>query len=296
MLDTFFYTWKNYRCACEIQFPTKQNTAGTPLLLIHPIGVGLSRKFWHPFCQEWYNSGRTNPIYNPDLLGCGESDRPPIAYSPEDWARQLQYLIQTAIQKPVILVIQGALFPVGIELIKRQSNLIQGLVLSGPPAWKLMTTATSPRKQKPAWNLFFNTPAGTLFYRYARRRQFLQSFSVRQLFAEADAVGDPWLSMLERGSANLDSRYAVFSFLAGFWRRNYAEDINAIAQPTLAIFGEKTSSISRTGASETAQQRLDAYQQQIPNCRGKIVSGRNIPPYESTAEFVAAVGEFAGRF
>lgn len=294
MFPTFFYSWKNYRCAYEAQFPRQKATTGTPIVLVHPIGVGLSRQFWYPFCQEWYESGRTNPIYNPDLLGCGESDRPAVAYSPKDWAQQLQCFIQTVIQKPVILIVQGALLPVGVELIKRQPNLIERLVLSGPPAWKLMATATSPTQQKLVWNLFFNTLAGNLFYRYARRRQFLQSFSVRQLFAAAEAVDEQWLSMLQQGAANLDSRYAVFSFLAGFWRQDYGTAIGEISQPTLVIFGEAASSISRTGASATPQQRLEAYVRNIPNGQGKIISGRNVPPYESTEEFVAAVAEFVG--
>ena len=108
--STQFYTWKNYRCAYEHYTPNVgEDRHNTPLLLIHPIGVGLSRRFWHRFCNAWYQSKRTNSIYNPDLLGCGESDMPHIAYTPADWAAQLQHFLQTVIQKPVTLVVQGAL-------------------------------------------------------------------------------------------------------------------------------------------------------------------------------------------
>ncbi|NEO28660.1 MAG: alpha/beta hydrolase, partial [Kamptonema sp. SIO4C4] len=70
---TQYYTWKKYQCAYE---PHNADNPGTPLILIHPIGVGLSRQFWQRFIKEWYNQGNTNPIYNPDLLGCGESAMP----------------------------------------------------------------------------------------------------------------------------------------------------------------------------------------------------------------------------
>jgi hypothetical protein len=43
-------------------------------------------------------------------------------------------LFTNSVQKPVILVAQGALFPVAIELVQREALFIAGLVLSGPPA------------------------------------------------------------------------------------------------------------------------------------------------------------------
>ena len=55
------------------------------------------------------------------------------------------------------------------------------------------------------------------------------------------------------------SRYAVFSFLAGFWREDYTSAITNIAQPTLVVFGKQASSISREGKTETPQERLNNY-------------------------------------
>jgi hypothetical protein len=40
---TQFYTWQNYPCAYEVHQPINSDPEGIPLLLIHPIGVGLSR-------------------------------------------------------------------------------------------------------------------------------------------------------------------------------------------------------------------------------------------------------------
>jgi hypothetical protein len=84
----------------------------------------------------------------------------------------------------------------------------------------VMTQATGVRQQKITWNLL-DSPLGTAFYFYARRPQFLSSFSTRQLFASSDRVDSEWLDLLVKGAVNPASRYAVFSFLAGFWRQNY---------------------------------------------------------------------------
>ena len=291
--ETQFYEWQNHRCAYEVwTAPETQEEHTTPLLLIHPIGVGLSRRFWDRFCPEWFAAGRSNSIYNPDLLGCGESDMPHQAYRSEVWAEQLQHFIQTIVREPVIVVVQGALFPVAISLFQRiESSLIRGMILAGPPAWKIMITPTADWKQQLTWK-FLSSPAGKAFYRYARRRNFLRSFSDRQLFAAAAEVDNQWLDTLEAGAKNPDSRYAVFSFLAGFWRQNYAIDIANLNVPVLVVIGEEASSISRTGKGEPPEQRLGDYLQHLPRGQGMEISGRNVLPYESTPTFVTAITPF----
>ena len=290
-----FYTWRGYRCAYELYVPDNPTAdSGIPLVLLHPIGVGLSRYFWHRFCRQWRKTGHNNPIYNPDLLGCGESEMPRAAYRPTDWAEQLHYFLQTIVKQPVILLVQGAELPVALALVQRQAepNYIQGLVLSGPPAWSLITTGTPAWQNKLSWNIL-DSPVGSAFYRYARRRQFLRSFSERQLFAQSSQIDAQWLDTLEDGAVNLDSRYAVFSFLAGFWRENYENAIASISQPTLVVVGEKASSISRKGKSETPEERITQYLKHLPRGQGRKISGRNVLPYESTDEFVEVAAEFA---
>lgn len=291
--ETQFYTWNDYQCAYEVLSPMATNkTSPVALLLIHPIGVGLSRKFWYRFCQQWQGRSVDETVYNPDLLGCGESALPRVAYTPEDFAAPLQELIEMEIKKPVVVISQGASFPITLALLGlKPSPEIAGLILAGPPAWSIITQEKSARQQRLLWNLF-NSPIGGLFYRYARRRNFLQSFSVRQLFEKAEDVDQEWLDMLENGAADLNTRHAVFAFLAGFWRRNYESAIAQISQPTLVLMGETASSISRDSAVESAQERIDSYCNVLPNGQGKILPGRNVLPYESTTAFTTACEEF----
>ena len=298
-----FYNWNDHRCA----FEQTSGDGKVALLLIHPIGVGLSSEYWHPFIQQWQaSSAVSNPIYNLDLLGCGQSDMPRQALTPYDWAEQVAYFIETIATQPVVLVVQGALLPVAVELMTmpRAAKNVAGMVLSGPPAWRLMTTPTAPWKQALAWQ-FFTSPLGNLFYRYARREKFLRSFSERQLFEQPKDVDERWLSMLDEGAKNMDSRYAVFSFLAGFWRQDYAAKVAQIQQPVLIVMGENASTIDRKTAKQVAQQveasatieqasrkRLQDYLDHFPRAQGMSIRGRNVMPYESTDEFVAAIAPF----
>lgn len=292
---TQFYNWNNYRCAYELHQSNSSTSDTTPLVLLHPIGVGLSQKFWQRFCQEWYQQGKQNPIYNPNLLGCGESDKPRVAYTPKDWAEQLQCFLQTVVKKPVILIVQGAEFPVSLELLLLESGLIRGLILACPPAWKVMTQQTSKQQQRIIWNLL-DSPLGSAFYRYARSEKFLRNFSVKQLFGSADAVDAEWLSTLRAGSENPTTRHAVFSFLAGFWRKDYSDAISSIEQPTLVVVGEEISSITKEGKKVTPEQWLTEYLTVLPQGQGIKLPGRNVLPYESTAEFVKGISPFIAEF
>lgn len=287
---TQVYSWRGYRCAYEVWSAGDANT--TPLLLIHPIGVGLSRRFWDRFIQAWQTAEPNSLIYNPDLLGCGDSDMPPVAYMPDDWADQLWQFIQRVIQKPVIVVVQGALFPVALALSeKADANWIKGLVLSGPPAWSVMTQPAAVWQQRLSWNLFAS-PLGRGFYQYAKRRAFIRNFSIRQLFATAEDVDAEWLDRLSSDAQNTASRYAVFSFLAGFWRKDYTAAIAELPVPTLVVLGTTASSISRSGQSETPEQRMADYLKHLPHGQGVQIAGRNVLPYEATAAFVEAIRPF----
>lgn len=292
---TQFYHWQNYQCAYKVYQPNHSKTEAIPLLLIHPIGVGLSGQFWQRFITEWFSQGNNNLIYNPDLLGCGESDKPHVAYTPKDWAEQLKYLLQNIIQKPVILIAQGALSPVAFELVQQESNLIAGLVLSGTPAWPVITNKLPAWRQKLFWNLF-DSPVGNAFYRYARTPKFLSSFSTRQLFASADNVDAEWLNTLVAGAADTATRHAVFSFLAGLWKQDYSSLISAIQQRTLIVLGASASSISKEGKTQTPDEILADYLARLQQGRGVKIPGRNVLPYESTTEFVSAIAPFVKQF
>jgi pimeloyl-ACP methyl ester carboxylesterase len=283
---TEVYTWRGYRCSYQV-YPGSLETP--PLLLIHPLGVGLAGWFWERFCRAWYDQGQQNPIYNPDLLGCGQSDQPVAAYTPQDWADQLADFVHQVIQRPVVVVAQGATLPIALKLLHHppMAGWVRGLVLSGPPGWRLITTATPPWRQRLLWNSLFSGPVGWGLFRYVRRDQFLRSFSRRQLFGcEAD-IDQGWIDSLRQDAERERGRYAVYSFLAGFWREDYGSAIARLTLPTLVLFGVGASGIDQLSKRDSASHRLENYLTQLPQGKGAIIPGRNVLPYESTNEFVA---------
>jgi pimeloyl-ACP methyl ester carboxylesterase len=158
-----------------------------------------------------------------------------------------------------------------------------------------MTQPANATQQTLSWKLFFNTFLGDWFYRYARTERFLSSFSIKQLFDSREDVDREWLSTLRTHSRDMNTRHAVFAFLAGFWRRDYSDDLKHLQPPVFAIFGEQASSISKRGKTDPAAKRMADYLAHIPSAQGQIIPGRNVLPYESTMEFVAVMADFLQR-
>ncbi|WJI27421.1 alpha/beta hydrolase [Thermosynechococcus sp. B3] len=281
------YRWQGFPCTYRLS----GKEGHTPIVFVHPVGVGLSGRFWDRCVGHWQSQGEGYSFYIPDLLGCGQSALPHIAYYPEDWAAQLHGFIASEIRQAVILVVQGALFPVAMELVHLDPQVVRAMILSGPPAASLVSENTDPRWQKVRWNLF-DSPLGWGFYLYARQESFLRQFSINQLFAKPEDVDDEWLKMLAAGCADLESRHAVYSFLSGFWRRDYREKMQQTGQPVLVVMGDQASSISREGGAGSPAKRLKFYTKTFPNAEGVVIAGRNVLPYESAPAFVEACQGF----
>ncbi len=257
------------------------------MLLIHPIGVGLSSRFGDRFITCWRVSDNTTALLAPDLRGCGGSEHPNQQLAPEDWAAPLIDLLREHNNAPAVLVSQGASLPIALAVLETAPELVAGLIAISPPSWRILDEICPKMQSQLLWRLLFQGPIGSLFYRYARRRTFLKSFSANNLFASQESVDAEWLDTLEQEAANMTTRWATFSFLAGFWRRNWTKQWQEIKQPIWLLFGRKATGIGRSKHWGDAQERIHTYAQHLPNAVRASIDGRNVLPYESTAECVA---------
>lgn len=263
--------------------------ASTPLLLIHPIGVGLSSRFWDRIIRCWKASDPSAELLAPDLLGCGAAPCPEQPLTPEDWANPLLSLLRERGAQPVVLVSQGASLPIALAIQALAPELVSGLVAISPPGWRVLQEEFPQERARTLWRLLFRGPIGNLFYRYARRRSFLRSFSQKNLFARAEDVDAEWLDTLAEGSRSMATRWAVFSFLAGFWRRNWEPQFTQLTIPVLVIFGQSATGIGRSRYWDDLNERLDTYRRQLPQATISTINGRNVLPFESTQACVSCV-------
>ena len=263
--------------------------AKSPLLLIHPVGVGLSARFWDRFINHWKETSDERELIAPDLLGCGSAPCPRQPLTPDDWAKPLIDLLRRRNSEAVILVSQGASLPIALALMNSAPELVSGLIAISPPGWRVLKDSFPLKRSKQLWNMLFSGIIGNVFYRYARRRSFLKSFSEKNLFARQQDVDEQWLETLHEGSKGMDSRWAVFSFLAGFWRCGWESTLTSVDKPFLVVFGRSATGIGRSSNWDDLEERLKTYNTKLINAEIQTIEGRNVLPYESTEQCVNCI-------
>jgi len=325
----------------------------TPLLLVHPVGIGMGAWYWDKFTEAWKeeqtpenNEGRTRrrrqqrqghpSIYAVNLIGCGAQDgsstiktvdnknddgvdavdsRSRIIFSatslPNEWVKACQHLIRTVIVPrhggssrlrhflPSLspssstggnggchVVVQGGLAPIGILLAAAEPTLVKKLVLASPPTYEEMTTAVPPKELERNYNFLSSPFLGDAAFRILESRSAIAYFSNLFLFDAKNAPCDENWVQQAIDEARPDVRPPVQVFNAGYcMQQSLQEQIMSLSQPVLILEGDK---------DKRRKDRQD-YQASMKNCVLETLPGKNVLPYESPAETVAAIRRFLGN-
>lgn len=270
--------------------PSRGFESKTPLLLIHPVGIGLSSWFWERIFQKWKGPA----MYAPDLIGCGvknggdawDPDEHGIFF-PLSWVQACEGLLQTSIKptylfaKPTCNVVcQGGLTPIGVMMAARNSAAVKQLILTSPPTWEDMTTPI-PEKEI-AFNYAFlrNPIVAPVAFGLLETRWAIEFFS--NLFLFDDKCDSTWIDLACEG-IDEPSRPPVAAFNAGFCNaRSYQEELETLKQPTLIL----------SGKDDTRASERQTYVTNMQDCRMKSLPGKNVLPWESPIEVVDAIQHF----
>jgi pimeloyl-ACP methyl ester carboxylesterase len=256
----------------------------SPLLLIHPVGIGLSSWFWEPLLEEWIGPA----VYAPNLIGCGVSEGS-HAWDPDErglsfplgWVQGCEALMKMATQKASLssfknniqqwtIVSQGGLAPAGVMLAARNPDFVSKLVLASPPTWKDMTTPIPESELARNYNFLKSPVLGKLAFNILESREAIGFFS--NLFLFSEPCDSAWLDNAVR-ELGAKTRPPVMAFNAGFCQhRSFEEELRTLDQPTLILAGKDD------------KRQIQEYSQFMKNCRVERLPGLNVLPWESTSE------------
>jgi len=264
----------------------------SPLLLIHPIGVGISSWFYEKFLETWTGSA----VYAPNLIGCGVSEGGD-AWDPDKrglsiplgWVKGCEALMEKASAQhmdyrssdntdeslPWMVFAQGGLAPVGTVIASRNPSSVRKLILASPPTWEQMTTPVPESELARNFNFLKSPITGNLAFALLESRRLIEFFSNQFLFATfCDSM---WLDNAEK-ELGRETRPPIMVFNSGFCsHRSFEEELRTLQQSTLILVGQ-----------DDKRQRQQ-YAQLMKNCKLKILPGQNVLPWESPREVVEAV-------
>lgn len=307
-----YFEYDGYTISYRFQSASKGYEATAPLLLIHPIGIGLASWFWMRFLEDWKGSA----VYAVNLLGCGQTEGSATVnieekgmFVPLTWVKQCESLIDTVIlpeqenglktksagmfgrfsgtMKPsvpesgVIVMSQGGLAPVAILLAARNKcGCVKHMILSAPPADSEILSAVPENELRLNFN-FLRGPLGQLAFRYALETEWAVRF-FSNLFLFDKPCEDEWVetALQEAGPA---VRIPVCFFNAGLCQqRSYEPELKDITVPCLILQG-KADKRDRARYKEMIGEDL---------CQIVTISGQNVLPWESPAETTRALRSF----
>lgn len=292
----------------------KQQQQLPTIVLIHPVGVGMSSWFWEKTMNQMVETmGYNGPIVAPNLIGCGledgntswnpnnddgGNDDGSVQNLPLEWVKQIEYLIQYELPSlssssssntnndtpppPCILVVQGGCAPIGIMLSSRDKNRsrISKLVLASPPTYTNMVTTPVPKQELQNNYKFYTSTLGNLAFQILESKWAVKLFS--NLFLFQTECDDMWVEQCTNPLAVTNkARAPVAVFNSGYLlARSYKDEIMNISQPTIIISGKGD---KRT--TDRVQYSID-----MKDCSLiTLEEGCNVVPWESPMAFCSVL-------
>ena len=267
-----------------------------PIILIHPVGIGLSSWFWKKILDSYDN----NPaIYAPDLIGCG-IDHGANAWYPDmnglffplSWVEGVETLMNTIViprwkegkipffrdnSSGCLVVAQGGLAPVGIMLAKR-NTCVSDLMLTSPPTYSDITTAIPQAELTKNYNFLSSPILGRLAFTLLESGDIIKFFS--NLFLFQDKCDEDWLDEAEKELCE-EARPPVQAFNAGLLQhRSFKEELRDMTQPLWIVSGE----------GDKRVKDRQSYQSELgERCKLISISGLNVLPYENPEDVVKLI-------
>ena len=180
------------------------------------------------------------------------------------------------------VVVQGGSAPIGVLLASRNPSVISHLVLTSPPTWEDMTTATPEEELALNYN-FYRSNWGKLAFGVLESRWAVRLFS--NLFLFLEECDDLWVDLSTSEEATtVEARPPVAIFNSGFLQhRSYEEELcQIIMQPTLVISGS---------GDKRAEKRIE-YGSEMKRCTLKALRGTNVLPWEAPNLVCEAIRSF----
>ena len=233
-------------------------------------------------------------MFTIDLIGCGDSDPWEPAdqgmFVPLDWVRAIEALWREQIGRKCVVVVQGGLAPVGVQLAARRTSdfngadAVGGLVLASPPTFEAMRQGLDQEQVAKNWR-WLTSPPGQASYYLLRLRAFVSFFS--NLFLFRDRADEEFVQRACRG-ATIEARWPVFAFNSGLViAKGFADEIETIAGEGLKVMILSGSDDGRTAKREASALSL------IPSCQLVRIAGKNVLPWESARDTAAAILDMA---
>mmetsp|Transcript_13483 Transcript_13483/g.29286 ORF Transcript_13483/g.29286 Transcript_13483/m.29286 type:complete len:402 (-) Transcript_13483:51-1256(-) len=183
---------------------------------------------------------------------------------------------------PCIVVVQGGCAPIGVLLASRNpTSVVSRLVLTSPPTWDDLVTATPKDKLEGNYN-FYRSNVGKLAFNLLESPWAVRLFS--NLFLFLEECDDRWIELsTDEQATTIEARPPVAIFNSGFLQhRSYEEELRELEQPTLIL----------SGSGDKRAEKRKLFGSEMKHCTLTSVKGTNVLPWEVPEDVCEAIQAF----
>jgi pimeloyl-ACP methyl ester carboxylesterase len=243
------WTWRGY----EI-FATEAGS-GPFVLLVHGIYAGASS---YEYRKLFTLLAKTHRVVAFDLLGCGLSERPNLAYSGELFVEQVVDALGEFAAEPTTLVGSSLGAAFAIRATARASDRVAHLVTICPTGLGGVLDGDPSPAQGVITALIGAPFIGEILFNGLASRPSLRWFLEHQSYADKSSVTPAVLDHYYAVTHQPGARYVPAHFVGGALNINVARDLPFVTAPVLVAWGEHPPSInSLANAQEYVQLARD---------------------------------------
>ncbi len=230
--------------------------SGPPVLLVHGVYAGASS---YEFRKLFALLARRHRVVAFDLIGCGLSDKPKLAYSAEFFVEQIADAVGELAQEPVAVVASSLGAAFAIRAATRVRDAIARLAVICPTGLggKL---DKGPKGPGPAITALFRSPIlGEAAFNALASKASIRAFLTKQIYADPAHVTRDVVDHYYAVTHQPGARYVPAALVGGALDCDVARDLPFLTVPLAVLWGERASTVNpRSNADEFLRLTRDA--------------------------------------
>lgn len=227
------FAWTHGRISYRVAGDEKS----PPLVFIHGVGTGASGFMWRRNFSELSGAFR---VFAPDLLGFGDSEKPPAApYSAALYISLIRdFISETAQNAPAHLVAIGLGAAYATRVADEQPERVSALTLVSP---RLLEAANSRSGAENAtfYDLLNSPSLGASFYNAMANKRSIRDFARRQLFYDKRLAAPELVAQFYAASHQPNAQFVIAAYAAGRLNADVSESFARLPQTVSLVWGKQ---------------------------------------------------------
>ncbi|GAB4214939.1 MAG: alpha/beta fold hydrolase [Synechococcales cyanobacterium] len=226
------------------------------LVLIH--GFGASAGHWQRLMPDLMTHAN---VYALDLLGFGQSAKPPFDYKTDLWRDQVRDFCQQVVQRPVVLVGNSLGGYVSLSVAVDYPEGVKGVVLlNSAGSWRQGNANVGQGQSQGSWvrgvvgGLLRQSLVSWGLFHYLRQPQVIRK-TLAKVYVNQAAITDELVEMIRRPSEDPGAAQVFISLMREQQQgRPVDELLQRLVRPLLLIWGERDPWINAAQRSQLFHQ------------------------------------------